>query len=88
MAADRHLHAGLLALQTGLIEHSQLVTGFQAWIGDKSRTLTDHLAALGYIDSTRRCAVETLADVHVAAHGGDVKRSLAAIPSDPSAASA
>ena len=36
MAADRHLLFGLLALQTGLIQQSQLIAAFHAWICDKS----------------------------------------------------
>jgi serine/threonine protein kinase/tetratricopeptide (TPR) repeat protein len=80
MAADRHLLFGLLALQTGLIQQAQLVAAFHAWTCDKSRSLADHLIALGHIDAARRAAVEALADVHVVAQNGDVEKSLAAIP--------
>jgi serine/threonine-protein kinase len=78
-AADRHLLFGLLALQTGLIQQAQLVAAFHAWTCDKSRSLADHLIALGHLDSARRTALEALADVHVAAQGGDVEKSLGAI---------
>jgi serine/threonine protein kinase len=80
MAADRHLLFGSLALQTGLIQQAQLVAAFHAWTCDKSRSLADHLIALGHIDAARRAAVEALADVHVVAQNGDVEKSLAAIP--------
>src|SRR5262249_12920665 len=80
MTADRHLLLGLLALQTGLIQQAQLVAAFHAWTCDKSRSLADHLVALGHLDAVRRSALEALADLHVQAHGGDVERSLAAIP--------
>ena len=80
MNADRHLLLGLLALQTGLIQQAQLVAAFHAWTCDKSRSLADHLVALGHLDAARRSALEALADLHVEAHGGDVERSLAAIP--------
>jgi serine/threonine-protein kinase len=80
MAADRHLLFGLLALQTGLIQQAQLVAAFHAWTCDKSRTLADHLVALGHLNAAQRAAVEALAALHVEAHGGDVERSLAAVP--------
>jgi hypothetical protein len=80
MPADRDLLLGLLALQTGLIDHTALMTAFHAWTRDKARSLADHLTALGYIDAARRVAVEALAALHVETHGGDVEKSLAAIP--------
>ena len=84
MTTDRHLLLGLLALQTGLIQQAQLVAAFHAWTGDKTRSLADHLVALGHLDAARRAALEALADLHVQAHGGDVERSLAAIPTGQS----
>jgi WD40 repeat protein/serine/threonine protein kinase len=80
MAADRHLLLGLLALQNGLIQPPQLVAGFHAWTGDKSRSLADHLIALGYLTVTQRSVIEALAELHVEAHGGDVEKSVAAVP--------
>ena len=80
MTADRHLLFGLLALQTGLIQQAQLVAAFHVWTCDKSRTLADYLVALGHLNAAQRAAVEALAAVHVEAHGGDVERSLAAVP--------
>ena len=44
-AADRHLLLGLLALQNGLINQSQLATAVQAWTLDKSLSLADLLEA-------------------------------------------
>src|SRR6516164_4724527 len=80
MAAERHLLLGLLALQNGLIQPAHLVAAFHAWTGDKSRSLADHLIALGLLNPAQRSVIEALADLHVAAHGGDVERSLAAVP--------
>ncbi len=80
MAADRHLLFGLLSLQTGLIQQAQLVAAFHAWTCDKSRSLTDHLIALGHLDATHRPLLEGLAAAHLARHGGDAEKSLAAIP--------
>jgi serine/threonine-protein kinase len=79
MAADRHLLLGLLALQNGLIQPTQLVGAFHAWTGDRSRSLADHLIALGYLGAAQRAIIEALADLHVEAHGGDVEKSLAAV---------
>ena len=83
-AADRHLLFGLLALQNGLIDQSQLVAAFHAWTRDKARPLADHLIALGHIDADGRGAVEAMAALHLKKHGGDVERSLAAVPACPS----
>ena len=80
MAADRHLLFGLLALQTGLIQQAQLVAAFHAWTCDKSRSLAEHLIALGHLDTARRAPIEALAALHIDAQGGDVEKSLAAVP--------
>ncbi len=83
-AADRHLLFGLLALQNGLIDQVQLVAAFQAWTRDKARSLADHLEARGDLTGPKRAVLEALAAVHVETHGGDVEKSLAAIPANRS----
>jgi serine/threonine-protein kinase len=80
VAAERNLLFGLLALQIGLIDQGQLVAAFQAWTRDKSRALADHLAGRGDLDADDRSAVEALVARHIKKHGGDVERSLGAIP--------
>jgi serine/threonine-protein kinase len=80
IAADRDLLFGLLALQNGLIDQVQLVAAFQAWTRDKARALADHLIGRGDLDADDRTAVEALVARHLKKHGGDVERSLAAIP--------
>ena len=80
IAADRNLLFGLLALQNGLIDQVQLVAAFQAWTLDKARALADHLVGRGDLDADDRSAVDALVARHVKKHGGDVERSLAAIP--------
>ncbi len=80
IAADRNLLFGLLALQNGLIDQGQLVAAFQGWTLDKARALADHLVGRGDLDSDDRSAVEALVTRHIKKHGGDVERSLAAIP--------
>jgi eukaryotic-like serine/threonine-protein kinase len=79
MAAERNLLFGLLALQNGLIRQAQLVAAFDAWTCDKSRTLADHLIALGHLSSSQSSVVEALTALHVEAHGGRLEKSLAAV---------
>jgi hypothetical protein len=57
-AADRHLLFGLLALQNGLIDQVQLVAAFQAWTGDKARSLADPLVARDDLDAGARAGLE------------------------------
>jgi serine/threonine-protein kinase len=78
-AADRHLLFGLLALQNGLINQSQLIAAFQAWILDRSKELAEHLEARGDLTGPKRALLEGLVEVHLEAHGGDVQQSLAAV---------
>src|SRR5262245_37734425 len=80
ITAERDLLFGLLALQNGLINQVQLVAAFQAWTLDKARALADHLVARGDLEVDDRTAVEALVARHLKKHGGDVERSLAAIP--------
>ncbi len=80
MAADRYLLFGLLALQIGLIQQTQLVAAFHAWTCNKSRSLADHLLDRGVLDADDRGAVEALVARHLKRHGGGVEQSLAAVP--------
>ena len=80
IAVDRNLLFGLLALQNGLIDQGQLVAAFQAWTLDRARALSDHLVGRGDLDADDRSAVDALVARHIKRHGGDVQRSLAAIP--------
>jgi serine/threonine-protein kinase len=80
IAADRNLLFGLLALQNGLINQVQLVAAFQAWTLDKARGLADHLVGRGDLDADDKSAVDELVARHIRKHGGDVEKSLAAIP--------
>ncbi len=84
-AADRHLLFGLLALQNGIINQGQLVSAFQAWTLDKSKSLADHLEARGDLTGPKRAALEVLASAHLETHRGDVEKSLAAVPANRSA---
>jgi serine/threonine-protein kinase len=83
IAADRELLFGLLALQNGLINQAQLLAAFQAWTLERSKGLADHLVALGHLSPARRPVVEAMAALHLEAYGGDVVRSLTAVPASP-----
>jgi eukaryotic-like serine/threonine-protein kinase len=76
--ADRNLLFGLLALQNGIINHSQLRGAFQAWTLDRFRSLADHLSDRGDLDDDCS-AIEALTARHLKRHGGEVKQSLAAV---------
>jgi serine/threonine-protein kinase len=76
---SRDLLLGLLALQTGLIDQAGLVAAFHAWSQNKARPLADHLVALGHLDPAHRPLLEGLAAAHLARHGGDAEKSLAAL---------
>jgi serine/threonine-protein kinase len=80
LAPDRNLLFGLLALQNGLVDQGQLVAAFQAWTLDKARDLADHLVGRGDLDAGDRSVVDALVAHHLKKHGGDIEKSLAALP--------
>ena len=80
VAAQSSLLFGLLALQNGLIDQDQFLAAFRAWTRDHSRPLADYLAARGDLDPEQRAGVEAMVGLQLKKHGGDVARSLAAIP--------
>jgi serine/threonine-protein kinase len=82
--ADHHLLFGLLALQNGIINQGQLLAAFQAWALDKSKSLAEHLEVRGDLTGAKRAVLEALAEVHLDVHGGDVEKSLAAVPAGKS----
>src|SRR5262245_47604740 len=77
---SRDLLVGLMALPTGPMDRVALVAAFHAWTQDKARPLADHLVASGRLDPAHRPLLEGVAAAHLARHGDDVERSLAAIP--------
>jgi eukaryotic-like serine/threonine-protein kinase len=78
--ADSNFLFGLLALQTGMIDQAALIAAFHAWTQDKARSIAEILLGQGVIDAGDREALEALAAKHVMRHGGDVEKSLAAVP--------
>src|SRR6266550_4182449 len=77
--AEAHLLFGLLALQNGFIDQAQLVAAFQAWTRQRSLPLADVLTTRGDLDPADRAAIEALVARHLARHGGDPEKSLAAL---------
>ena len=78
--ADSNFLFGLLALQTGMIDQAALVAAFHSWTRDKARSMAEILLGQGAIDAGDRAALEALAAKHVMRHGGDVEKSVAAVP--------
>ena len=52
--ADDNLLFGLIALQNGLIDQSELIVAFQAWTLDKARSFVDHIIVVGHLSVAER----------------------------------
>lgn len=81
-SADRPLLLGLLALQTGRIRLDQLVSALQIWAADKDKPFDQCLTTMGQLDETQMEELGTVADLHVAAHEGEIEKSLGSIVID------
>ena len=77
--AHRDLLCGLLAQQSGMITRDQLVAGFAVLDVGGGKTMADLLVEQGALNSSQRGLLDTLAAEHLAAHGGDPEKSLAAL---------
>src|SRR5262245_41855667 len=77
--ADRNLLLGALALRLGLISRVDLADAIAAWVFARPKSLAQVLADRGALGSENRGLLEALLPAHVAAHGGDPARSLAAV---------
>ena len=82
VGSDRNLLFGMLALQMDFISRSALIEGMQAWLLDKSRSLGEILVERGALIAANRSLLEPLVEAHIKQHGGDARRSLAALSSD------
>jgi hypothetical protein len=78
--APRDLLFDLLALQNGMVTRDQLVAAFGAWTAARGRPLADLLSERGALRFEHRALIDALADAHLELHGGDVEKSLAAVP--------
>jgi serine/threonine-protein kinase len=83
MSANRNLLYGILALQMDFVTRDQLVAAMQAWVLDKDRSLGQVLAGQGVLADEDRAALDVLVQRHLARHGHDPARSLAALPATP-----
>ncbi len=80
---ERELLLGVLALQHRLIDETSLKAAMEAWRGDPSRSLADHLLSGGALDRTSLQAAGSLLQRHLDRHGGDAARGLAAVTMPP-----
>ena len=70
---DGNLLFGLLALQTGLIDQTTLITAIRICTEAKTKSLADILDEQGAIDVEGKALIQTLASRHLGTHGGDVQ---------------
>ena len=75
----RNLLFGLLAFQLNFIDRRSLLAGFDAWTGDKSRPLGRVLVGQAAITEARLALIDGLVAEHLAMHGGEPEKSLAAL---------
>src|SRR5207245_2922955 len=78
-SADRNLLFGILALQMDFISRDALITAMNAWVLDKSNPLGAILVARQNLSARHHDLVESLVAAHLAQHGNDPEKSLAAV---------
>src|SRR6516165_1107506 len=76
--ADRNLLFGILAVQMSFVGRDALIAAMHAWVLERSRPLGRILVEQQALSPSRRSLLEQLVDEHLAAHGGDAEKSLAA----------
>jgi serine/threonine-protein kinase len=79
--ADYNLLFGILALQMDFISREQLVAAMNAWVLEKSTSLGVILLRQEALDKDEQQLLEALVAKHLAKHGGDAEKSLAAVSS-------
>jgi WD40 repeat protein/serine/threonine protein kinase len=75
---DRHLLFGILALQMNFVGRDALLAAMHAWVLERSKPLGRILVEQQGLSLARHDLLERLVDEHLAAHGGDAEKSLAA----------
>jgi serine/threonine-protein kinase len=78
---DRNLLFGILALQMDFVSRDALVAAMHAWVLAKDRPLGDLLRMQGALDDDTHALLEALVRKHLALHGDDAEKSLAALSS-------
>ena len=79
--ADYNLLFGILALQMDFVSREQLVAAMNAWVLKKNTSLGEILLRQKAFDKEERQLLEALVAKHLAKHGGDAEKSLAAVSS-------
>src|SRR5262249_52083775 len=79
--ADRNLLFGILALQMDFISRDALVAAMHAWVLDKAKPLGQILVEQAALTPDNREWLEAGVERHLAQHGNDPQRSLAAVSS-------
>jgi tetratricopeptide (TPR) repeat protein/tRNA A-37 threonylcarbamoyl transferase component Bud32 len=80
-AADRNLLFGILALQMDFISREALIRAMNAWVLEKAKPLGQVLREQAALDADTHALLEALVQRHLALHGDDPERSLAALSS-------
>ena len=75
---NRNLLFGLLALQNGLVDQSDLVAAFHDWVRDKNRSLAAYLIERGQLEADCKTALDALADLYEKDIGQNVEREVVA----------
>src|SRR5262249_47469520 len=76
--ADRNLLFGILAVQMNFVGRDALIAAMHAWVLDRSKPLGLILVEQQALSQARHDLLEQLVEEHLAAHGGDAEKSLAA----------
>jgi serine/threonine-protein kinase len=80
-AADRNLLFGILALQMDFVSRDALITAMNAWVLAKQKSLGEILLAQNALGRDEHALLEALVQKHLARHGNDPEKSLAAVSS-------
>jgi tetratricopeptide (TPR) repeat protein/tRNA A-37 threonylcarbamoyl transferase component Bud32 len=80
-AADRNLLFGILALQMDFVSREALIRAMNAWVLEKAKPLGQVLREQAALDADTHALLEALVQRHLALHGNDPERSLAAVSS-------
>ena len=68
---SRDLLFGLVALERGLIDRTQLVAAFEIWSDDADRTMAEILAGQGAVNEAGRAFIDRLARKRIALRESD-----------------
>src|SRR5712692_2731434 len=83
--ADRNLLFGIVALQMDFISREALIAAMHAWVLDKAKPLGQILREQQVLGADEHALLEALVQKHLALHGNDPAKSLAALSSVGSA---